>query len=323
MCAPLAALAAGTWNSAMGRVRKKSLRRHRGVGVRRRRRRTRGPPAGRRRCRRAPRWWRRAASTGWRRQRQAVTVSVCAPLAAAVGVPHVSRGSVPEQLAAPSAQSASNTRPAGRPEAVEVSAPLPPLAAGGVSLNHEVFDKTTRNCPPSGFGSDPWERGRPRARRPARFAMSQPPVADLRSAPAGGTPAFPGSHRAVWLRLRRVRRWPRCRRSRPGPGIRRWGGCGRRVSAGTEALPKLGASPVDARGTVRPMVTAVLPDGRRPAPAPRAGPGPPGARRVLQEPQHPHRARGRGVEVPGEGERQGGAGLHRGLHRRRDGGGEG
>ena len=38
-------------------------------------------------------------------------------------------------------------------------------------LTHEVFDKTTKNCPPSGFWSDPWERGRPRARRPARFAM--------------------------------------------------------------------------------------------------------------------------------------------------------
>ena len=43
----------------------------------------------------------------------AVTVTVCAPLVTVVGVPQNSLGSVPGQVPAPSA---SNTRPAGRPE---------------------------------------------------------------------------------------------------------------------------------------------------------------------------------------------------------------
>ena len=43
----------------------------------------------------------------------AVTVTVCAPLVAVAGVPQNSLGSVPGQVPAPSA---SNARPAGRPE---------------------------------------------------------------------------------------------------------------------------------------------------------------------------------------------------------------
>ena len=47
----------------------------------------------------------------------AVTVTVTAPLVAAVGVPQISRGSVPGQPFV-SVPLASNTSPAGRPETV-------------------------------------------------------------------------------------------------------------------------------------------------------------------------------------------------------------
>ena len=58
---------------------------------------------------------------------RAVTATVCAPFVKVVGLPQTSRDSVPGQLPAPSA---SNTSLAGRPEAVQVTAPLPPVAAG-------------------------------------------------------------------------------------------------------------------------------------------------------------------------------------------------
>ena len=56
-----------------------------------------------------------------------VTETVCVPLVRAVGVPQTSFGFVPEQLPVPSA---SNAGPADRPAAAQVTAPLPPVAAG-------------------------------------------------------------------------------------------------------------------------------------------------------------------------------------------------